>query len=168
MAVVNRNSGAITNSIATPIVFNNPEQGPSRRVQVNAVVTPAANDSADSIGRFCRVPSNATNIRLELSAADATTAGAINIGVYDTADNGSAVVDADLFASAFALTAGPFDHAQVTFESGEYTYAESITPLWEALGLSEDPQKEYDIAYTISTTFNGGPTAIKLAVSYQV
>lgn len=168
MAVVDRTSAAITNATATPIVFNNPEQGATRRIQVNTVVTPAADDSATSVGRFCRVPSNATNIRLEISAADATTAGAINLGVYQTADNGSAVVDEDLFASAFDLAGGPYDHAQVTFESGEYTYAESITPLWEALGLSEDPHREYDIAYTISTTFNGGPTAIKLAVSYQV
>lgn len=168
MAVVNRTSGAIANATAEPVVFNNPEQGPGDRVFLNNVVTPAADDSANSIGRFCRVPSNATNIRLQISAADATTAGAINLGVYDTAEDGGAVVDADLFASAFDLASGPYDHQEVTFESGEYTYAESITPLWEALGLTEDPQKEYDIAYTISTTFNGGPTAIKLAVSYQV
>lgn len=167
MAVVNRNSGAIANSVADPLVLNNPGQGLGVRKQINGVVTTAADDSATSVARFVRVPSNATNLQVMLSCADATTGGAINVGVYQTEDNGGAVVDADLFASAFVLTNGPYDHAELTFESGEYTLAESVLPLWQVLGLTSDPSIEYDIAQTITTDFNGGPTAMKLSVSFQ-
>ena len=88
------------------------------------------------------------------------------MGVYQTAENGGAVVDADLFASALDLAGGPYNNLDITFESGEMTYAESEKPLWEVLGLTADPQREYDVAYTISTTFNGGPTAVRLALRF--
>lgn len=167
MAIVNRNSSAIANSVADPLVVNNPGSGVGIRKGINGVVTTAADDSATSVARFVRIPSNATNIKVELSCADATTGGAIDVGIYQTVDNGGAVVDADLFASAFVLTNGPYDHAQLTFESGEYTLAESLLPLWQVLGLTSDPCIEYDVAQTITTDFNGGPTAMKLSVTFQ-
>lgn len=167
MSVVNRNSSTIANNVAIPRVINSPGLGLGRLFRVNGVVATAADDSGTSVGRYCRVPSNATNISVQLSCADATTAGAINVGLFQTAENGGAVVDADLFASAFALTNGPYDHQSLTFESGEYTLAESLLPLWQVLGLPSDPCIEYDIAQEISTTFNGGPTAMKLTVTYQ-
>jgi Flp pilus assembly protein TadG len=76
--------------------------------------------------------------------------------VYQIAANGGAVVDADLFASAFVMTNGPTSNVDVTHESGQYTVAERSQPLWQALGLSSDPNREYDIAATITTDFNGG------------
>jgi hypothetical protein len=167
MAVVDRNSSTIANNVAIPKVLNSPGMGLGRLCRVNGVVATAADDSATSVQRFCRIPSNATNISVQLSCADATTAGAINVGLYQTIENGSAVVDADLFAAAFVLTNGPYDHQEITFESGEYTLAESLTPLWSVLGLTSDPGIEYDVAQVISTTFNGGPTAMKLTVTYQ-
>lgn len=166
MAVVDRNSEAISNLTATPRVINGPELSANKLQEVIGVIASAADDSQNSIGRFCRVPSNARISQLLISAADASTAGAINVGVYQTAENGGAVVDADLFASAFDLSGGPYTNQDITFESGEYTFAESEKPLWEVLGLSADPCRDYDIAYTISTTFNGGPTSIRLAVRF--
>lgn len=166
MAVVNRNSAGVANQIADPPVALNPALNGSRLQEKPGVITSAADDSANSIGRFCSVPSNARISQVLISAADATTAGAINVGVYQTTDNGGAVVDADLFASALDLSGGPYNNLDITFESGEYTYAESELMLWQVLGLTADPQRDYDIAYTISTTFNGGPTAIRLAVRY--
>lgn len=166
MAVVDRKSTAVTNATATPPTVNSPVLNGSRLQEKNAVITPAADDSANSVGRFCRIPSNARISQLMWSSADATTAGAVNVGVWQTADNGGAVVDADLFASALDLAGGPYNNLDITFESGEYTYAESEKPLWEVLGLTADPCRDYDIAYQISTTFNGGPTAVRLAVRY--
>lgn len=168
MAVVNRNSTAIADMVAVPRVPVNPTKGAAGRLfEVAGLVTPAADDSANSIHRFCRVPSNARISTVLLNAAAATTAGAVDIGVYQTADNGGAVVDADLFASAVALTAAQ-TNANLTYESGEYTLAESVKPLWEVLGLASDPNREYDIAWTITTTFNGGPTAALLRVQYVI
>lgn len=168
MAVTNRSSQAITNATSTPVVLSDPALNAGYLRERSAVVASAADDSSTSIFRFVRVPSNARISQVLLSAADATTAGAINIGVYQTSENGGAVVDADLFASAVDLASGPYNNSEVTFESGEYTYTESEKPLWEVLGLTVDPQRDYDIAATISTTFNGGPTSIRLAVRYIV
>lgn len=134
---------------------------------VRGLITPAADDSANSVFRAVRVPSNAKITSVKVSAADATTAGAINVGVYRYTDAGDgAVVDADLFASAFDLAGGPYARQEVVFESGEYTYAESVQPLWQAAGLTEDPHGYLVIAATVSTTFNGGPTAILFEVDY--
>jgi hypothetical protein len=169
MAQVDRNSNVITNAVATPKTPNNPAVGgPAQMIEVAGLVTCAADDSANSIHRFVRVPSNARISQLLFSTADATTAGAINIGVYQTAENGGAVVDADLFASAVDLTGGPMLNLDVTYESGEYTYAESVKPLWEVLGLSSDPCREYDIAATISTTYNAAGTTQVLKVRYVI
>lgn len=165
MAIVDRNSTTIANSIATPPVALSPPRNASFLREVAAIITTAADDTANSVGRFFRVPSNARVSQLLWSSADATTAGVVSVGLYQTAENGGAVVDADLF-STLDLSGGPYNNLDVTFESGEYTYAESEKPLWEVLGLSADPQREYDVAYTITTTFNGGPTAVRLALRY--
>jgi hypothetical protein len=91
--------------------------------EASSAATVAATIAANDTVRLVRVPSNARISQVLLSTGDATTAGAVNIGVWQTNDNGGAVVDADLFASALALTGGPFNNSDQTFESGEYTYA---------------------------------------------
>ncbi len=170
MAVVDRNSTAIADMVAVPKALVNPSKGAAGQVfEVAGTVTTANDDSANSIGRFCRVPSNARISQVLLSTnAAASTAGAVDVGVYQTADNGGAVIDADLFGSAVALTSTKKENLDVTYESGEYTMAESVQPLWQVLGLTSDPNRDYDIAYTITTTFNGGPTSMNLKVRYVI
>lgn len=169
MAVVNRNSATIANSALTPKTLNSPANGgPGVLQEVVGYVTPAADDTQASIHRFVRVPSNARISQLLFSTGKATTAGACDIGVYQTADNGGAVVDADLFASALDLFGGPYNNLDVTHESGQYSYDERVKALWEVLGLSADPNREYDIASTITTTYNGADTKQVLAVRYAV
>lgn len=158
----------ITNATAVPAVFTNAAKSNGNLQEAIGVVSPAADQADDTIMRMVRVPSNARVSEVLLCAADATTGGKIDIGVYETEDNGGAVVDRDLFAAALDLTGGPFDNADQTFESGEYTYAESEKPLWEVLGLAADPQKDYDICCVVETVFNGGPTTIVLKVRYVI
>ncbi len=130
---------------------------------LNGIIATAADDSANAIGRFFRVRSNDCIDSLKLHSADASSAGAIDIGLYQTAENGGAVVDADFFASAVDLTGGPYVGLEVAFESGAgYLLANSCKPLWQAMGLTVDPGIEYDVAYTITTTFNGAGTVTKL------
>jgi hypothetical protein len=76
------------------------------------------------------------------------------------------VVDADFFASAFDFAGGPFSNFAVTHESGVYTVANSEKALWEALGLTVDPNIDYIISLTITTTGNGGPTSIALGARW--
>lgn len=167
MAITNRNSNLIANTVATPRVANSPGIGAASTLkEVCGYVANAADDDATSIQRFVRVPSNARISQVLLTTGDATTAGAINVGVYQTAENGGAVVDADLFASALALTGGPFENADITYESDEYTEAESIKPLWSVLGLTSDPCRDYDIAATITTTYQAAAVGQVLKVRF--
>lgn len=161
-------SAFITNATATPKVATNAAIAAGRMVEGVGVCTPAANQADDTVLRFVRVPSNARVSQILISAADATTAGKVDCGVFQTEDNGGAVVDRDLFAGAFDLSGGPFNNEDITFQSGEYTYAESEKMLWQALGLTADSNREYDICLQVETLFNGGPTAVRLAVRYTI
>lgn len=167
MAAEHLKSTAITNATATPVVLTNAHLIGGRMCEAAGTITPAAAAEANSTYRFCRVPSNARISQILITAADFTTAGAIDIGVYQTAENGGAVVDADLFASALAMQSGPYLNADQTYESGEYTVAESEKMLWEVLGLSADSKRDYDIAATVTTQFDGGQ-AMHLKVRYVI
>lgn len=162
MAAEHLKSTSITNATASPKTLNGPHLGAGILKEVQGTITPSATSEANSTHRFCRVPSNARISQVLISCAAFTTAGAVNVGLYDV--DGGSVVDADLFASAVALTAAK-QNADVTYESGEYTMVESEKMLWEVLGLSSDPQKEYDVAATVSTAFDGG-SAMHLKVRY--
>ena len=165
MAIVNRNSAQ--NPSDGSRVNGNVADGYKR--SMIGYVANAADDSATSIHRAVRVPSNANIRSVKLSTGDATTAGAIDIGVYEAEDyNDGAVIDADFFASALDLTGGPFVNAEQVAESGEYAIAERGQPLWEALGLSEDPNRYFDIAMTITTTYNGAAVGQLLEVEYVI
>lgn len=158
MAVEHIKSASITNSDATPAVINTAQlNGAAVRFHRGH----AAVGSAASIGstyRLARVKSNDI-VAMLLLACTAITSAAGDIGIYKTAEDGGAVVDADFFASAQSL-ATALTHTDVTFESGEQTIAEAQKPLWEALGLSADPQIEYDIAITLTAAATAAGTVM--------
>lgn len=166
--MANVNSTWITNAVATPKVLTDSNRSEGRVFSAKSAATVSATIPANDTVRMVRVPSNARIDQVLLSTGDATTGGAINIGIWQTEENGGAVVDADLFASALALTGGPFNNSDQTFESGEYTYAECVKPLWDVLGLSADPGREYDVVCQVSTTGNGMDTTIVLEVRFAV
>lgn len=167
MAEVHLKSDVLTNADATPRVLNNSaiEGGFVRRV--SGVVTGSASDSVGSTYRYVRVPSNAVvkAVRYWCPASGAT--GQVNIGLYRTAENGGAVIDADLFASAIDPGGGAIAAMDVTHESGEYTFAEAQQPLWKAAGLSADPGGYFDIVATVSEAMENAVTS-KLDVEYLV
>lgn len=165
MAVEHLKSAAVTNATAKPVVLTNAHQSGGDVKAAGGTIVPAADASATSTFRFCRVPSNARISKVLLTAADFTTAGAADVGIYQTEENGGAVVDADLFAAAVALSSGPYAHEDITFGSGEYTVAEADQMLWQVLGLTKDPNREYDVVATVTTNFNGGK-AMRLDVEY--
>ena len=143
MAVVHQKSTAITNADATPKVPTNSYlRGGVVRTSVGKVQTGAADDPG-SILRFVRVPSNARVVRLNVTSDDAGATGTFDIGVYKTAADGGAVVDADEFAAAYDLKAAALVDAVVTIapENKEKR-------LWDHLGLTADPGIDYDIAMT--------------------
>lgn len=155
MAAENLKSAVITNATASPVVLSDAAIAGGVLKEGAGSITPAAAAEAASTYRFFRVPSNCRISEILISCAAFTTAGAVDVGLYDTTENGGAVVDADFFASAYALTAAK-DNTDITHESGVYTLANREKALWEALGLSSDPMKEYDVVATVTTQFNGG------------
>lgn len=161
-------STVITNAVATPRVPNNAAIAGGTMVEGIGVATTTATQADDTVIRMVRVPSNARISSVLLSAADAVTGGKVDVGVFQTAANGGAVVDRDLFGSAVDLTGGPFKDLDVTQESDEYTIAEMGKPLWEVIGLSADSQREYDICLQVETVFSGGPTVMGLKVRYVI
>lgn len=150
MAVVNTKSTIVSNAdaapyVATPALIS----GGRMREQVGHVAV-AAGDDDNSVYRVARVHSNVRISEL-LVTNDAITGGSsYDLGLYDTDENGGAVVDADLFASAASM-ASANTMRDLTHESGQWPLEESEQALWEALGLTEDPDKLYDIAFTANT-----------------
>lgn len=148
MAVEAIKSTVIGNADSVPSVINSAQiaNGRMRFMRGKAPVDAAA--SIGSTYRLMRVKSNDLIAQLLLDCT-AITSAAGDIGVYQTADNGGAVVDADLFASAQSL-ATALRGTDVTRESGVITVANMEKPLWELLSLTEDPQRDYDIAITLT------------------
>lgn len=157
MAVEKVSATPVSNADATPRVLNSPlvENGVLKESVGEVAVDSAA--SIGSIYRFARVRSNCRISQL-LASCSAITSAAADIGVYETADNGGAAVDADFFASAQSL-ATALAGTDVTNESGTYTGAKQQQPLWQALGKTEDPMRLYDIAMTLTAAATAAGTA---------
>lgn len=150
MAVVAVKSTLITNADATPVVLNNPRvDGGFERVSV-ATAAITSGDSIASTYRMFRVPSNAVMTDLRIYSPDIGTTTISDIGLYDTAAAGGAVVDADFFASALSLKDGALNGTDVLHEAAVFTIANSGKELWDALGLTTDPHKFYDVALTLT------------------
>lgn len=147
--MANKSSTAITNRDAADRTVTNSNL-------VNAIcheglgeIQITSSDASDSQLRFCSVPSNARISQILLSNSDSGTAGAIDVGIYKSTQDGSTVVDADFFASAQVLTTA-LSNEDITHESGEFAVSDAELPLWEALGLSSDPGIMYDIVATVT------------------
>lgn len=157
-------SSWITNATATPVVLTSAALAAGVLKEANGTCTPViAAPDVGSTYRFCRVPSNCRISQVMLTCL-AFGAGAMDVGVYQVAENGGLVVDADLFASAVSV-ASARTNFDITYESGEYTTAESEQPLWQVLGLSADSLREYDIVGTVTTQFTTA-LAMNLKVRY--
>jgi hypothetical protein len=144
-------SAQVTNLDATPPVRSTAGQNEIGVMRgVSGFVTAVAADAAGSTYRFCRVPSNAV-VKQVLFESEAQGAGNVSLGVYRTAADGGAVVDADLFASRIDC-ASLVVQGDYTNESTQYNLNERNMPLWQAAGLTSDPGGFLDIAGTVDTT----------------
>lgn len=152
MAVVNLKATAITQADAN--AATNPYLSKGNPVESVGATAVANGDSIASTYRLCRIPSNARMGALRLFCT-AITSGAANIGLYRTAADGGAVVDADFFIAAQSIAAA--------LAGTEVSGGNVITPanrekrIWEALGLTADPNIYYDVTVvlTAATTAAG-------------
>jgi hypothetical protein len=161
-------SNVITAREATPPTLNNPGAGGAGIVRTAggflASVTAAL--SATSVIRMCEVPSNAIVTRVWFASA-AQAGGAFDLGVYRNNKDGGAVVDADYFATAIAVTSAVVITDE-TNESTTNTIAKRAQPLWQALGMSADPIATLDVALTVSTDITTGTGAVEVRIEYVV
>lgn len=162
MALVTVKSTIVTNLDATPPVKNPAYLAEGvLREQVGAYLT-VNGDSIASVYRLLRLHSSERVSQL-LLYCDAITSGVADIGLYDTAANGGAVVDADFFASAQAISAA-LSGTDVQYEAaaGPAVLANISKRIWEQLGLASDPNRFYDVALTLTAaTTAGGTVALK-------
>lgn len=151
-AVVTVNSNIIANLVATPAVLNSANIKKGNIREDNALVAIANGDNIASRYLVTRLRSSDRVSSIKFWAPDIGTTVAADLGLWDTAANGAAVVDQDFFASAVSFASGPYNGIDVTFEAGaaggDITKGEQR--IWEALGLSADPQKEYDVCWTLT------------------
>jgi hypothetical protein len=104
-----------------------------------------------------------------LISCDAITSAAADVGVYDIpAVNSGAVIDVDFFASAQSI-ATAISHTDITHEADPadagagYGQGDVEKPLWQALGLTADPGKYYDIVATLTAAATAtGTLALKV------
>ncbi len=167
MAVVNTKSTAVTNADAATQTNISLKIAGGRLRESVGTVEAVNGDSIGSTFRLARIRSNDRVSRVMLSC-DAITTCAGDVGIYDIAANGGAVVDADFFASAQSLAAALVNQ-DVTHEADAadagagFGLADVEKPLWQALGLAADPYKLYDIAVTLTAAAaSNGTIAMKV------
>ncbi len=171
MAVANTKATAITNADATPIVLNNRSNTRAPVYMAVETLETAAADDDNSVYRFFRLPSNAVIYSIQVLNDAITSGSSWHCGIWDTAANGGAVVDADVFASAVDLSAGTAAWLELRFEAattGPIEYADY--ELWRLLDLGAatytiDPQKEFDLCLQ-GITVGSTASTITLRITY--
>lgn len=158
-------SALITKFESDPRSFVQPWEGQQvvRTTGPGVVAVTASEDSGDKLF-FARISSSARLLAALISNTTVPSSGAINIGLYQTTEDGGAAVDEDFIASARAVTTAT-TNLDLTHESGQFAVSERSQRIWEALGLSEDPGVYYDIIGTITTDM-GGAGAICIECLY--
>jgi hypothetical protein len=151
MAVANTKSNIVANADATPRVITPLRYADGDLKEAAATVETAAADDAGSVYRLFRVRSSWRIAQLLVGHDAITGMSTADIGVYDTAENGGAVVSVNLFASAIDMTSASAGLVDRTYEATAANIAKVEQALWQMLGLSADPMKEYDIAVTATT-----------------
>ena len=161
MAVVALKSTAITNATATPRVLNQANFAAGNLRASQGIAAVANGDSIGSTYRLFRLRSS-DSVHAMRVYCTAITSAAADIGLYDIDTvNAGAVVDVDFFASAQSI-ATALSGTDVTFEAGAagglITNAEKR--VWEGLGLTADPFKEYDVALTLTAAATAAGTTV--------
>lgn len=151
MVVDNIKSTVIGNLTSTPPAINKAQLARARVMQSRGLctlVTAAA--EAGSKLRFFTVKSNDLVSQLRLDATSFGTGCTMDLGLYRTENDGGAVADVDFFASAIDMATAQ-RAVDVTREANadNAVIGNMEKCIWEALGLTQDPQCEYEVVGTL-------------------
>jgi hypothetical protein len=158
MAVVNTKSTTITNLDAAQVVRAKAYANGAPLKEWIETLEVTSGDSSASVYRFFRIPSWTRVSELIADTDDIGTTTTADLGLYKTAQDGGAVVDADFFASALVWNGGALANQQVVHESAVIDAANYGKRIWEQLGLSADPQIYYDVCATLVGAADGTGT----------
>ena len=165
MATVNTKATNVTNPDSTPSKANPLHIHGARLYEIVGTVEVAVADDNDSVYRMARVYSSWRLSSIELFN-DAIQSGTVyDLGLYDTAENGGAVVSQELFASDVTMVSARSTPTELTYEATPTNIDKIEKRLWELAGLTADPGKWYDIAFK-ATTVGSGAGTISTRVRY--
>jgi hypothetical protein len=161
MADDSKKSGSITDIDSTPALRPGSWKHGGTVKKYAGTLEAADLASVGTIYRFFRIGSW-MRVDSIILANDAMSAGAVDIGLYKPTIEGGTVVDADFFASAVSVAsaAKSTNGTNVTVEadSTAMNIDKAEKRVWEVLGLTTDPNLEYDVAATITTAFGAAGT----------
>jgi hypothetical protein len=162
MAVVNTKTTQLTNqdAAADPFASN----GRQEMVQVATIEVAAADDDT-SVYRLLRLPSAAVLTSIKVANDALGTNAAYEIGIFQTAANGGAVVDADEFATLAMVSASAW--REVLDEAAATDCSKIGKPLWERIGLTADSARPYDLVAYGATAGDAAGT-ISAVVRYYI
>lgn len=163
MAVENKKSTIVTNGDANPPALTDSYIHEGRVLKQAGIAAVAAADDDNSTYRLHRVPSNARISSLKIQHGVITGGSDFDLGAYETADNGGAVKDADILADGLDLSSA----RSVPTEVLGVGAGDTEKRLWELLGESEDPHRDYDIVLTANTVGSAAQN-VRVEIEYQV
>lgn len=173
MAIVTVKSAVITNRDAAPPVINDGRLEKATLKNAIGSVAVGAADSATSYYPLVTVPSGATVRGIYATCVAGMTTLAGNIGVFKTTKDSGGVAlgtvantgSGTTFASAQSFAAA-LNRVDVTNQAGTYTTLLREQPLWQAIGLTVDPQTSFDIGVTVTTANTGAAGRLGIEVEY--
>lgn len=151
MAVANTKSNIVTNADAKDGTKTAALVTHGRLREQAATVEAASADDAGSVYRLFRVHTSWRISELKIGHDALTNMTTADLGVYDVAENGGAVIDVDQFGSAIDMSAASSGLVDRSYEAANADISKIEQALWERLGLSTDPKKFVDIAVTATT-----------------
>lgn len=114
-----------------------------------ALVALGASESNNSTYRVGRVRSSDRIKAIGIISDAMAGLTAVDVGLYDTAANGGAVVSQHLFVTGLDIHLGLTTPSNVRWTNLLAASAEQR--VWEMLSLASDPNKEYDVVLTATT-----------------
>lgn len=128
---------------------------------LHSVFAPAAADSDGSIYRLGRIHSSSILPKIEFDTAGVTGGTDWDLGFYDVSGpaGDGAVVEKDILYDGKDMSSAGNGNDGL----GSVAVADRAKPVWELIGLSSDPGKFYDIAWTANTV-GSGTQAIRTTV----
>lgn len=148
-------TNAITALDATPIVRASPWVHGGNAKQFAGTVEAVNGDSIGSTYRMFRIGSWMRPVSFFLFC-DAITGASADLGLYRTNADGGAVVSQALFASAQSIATAVTLGTNLRFEQDDIANVEKR--VWELLGLTADPNLEYDVTLTLTASAGASGT----------